>query len=53
MKHADYPHTPGTLYDCPACESECFCADMNTVHTTRGELDDAACIYCWETEVLG
>lgn len=18
--HADYPHEPGTLYDCPACE---------------------------------
>jgi len=23
--HADYPHHPGTLYDCPACEAECFC----------------------------
>jgi len=20
MEHADYPHWPGTLYDCPACE---------------------------------
>lgn len=19
--HADYPHQPGTLYDCPACEA--------------------------------
>lgn len=19
--HADYPHHPGTLYDCPACEA--------------------------------
>ncbi len=25
--HADYPHQPGTLYDCPACESSCFCGD--------------------------
>jgi hypothetical protein len=25
--HVDYPHTPGTLYDCPACEADCFCAD--------------------------
>lgn len=27
VAHVDYPHTPGTLYDCPACEAECFCAD--------------------------
>jgi hypothetical protein len=27
VRHVDYPHTPGTLYDCPACEAECFCAD--------------------------
>ena len=20
VKHADYPHEPGTLYDCPACD---------------------------------
>lgn len=20
MEHVDYPHHPGTLYDCPACE---------------------------------
>ena len=20
-----YPHQPGTLYDCPDCESQCFC----------------------------
>jgi hypothetical protein len=26
-KHADYPHTPGTLYDCPACEAGCFCTN--------------------------
>jgi hypothetical protein len=26
-KHVDYPHQPGTLYDCPACEAECFCSD--------------------------
>lgn len=25
--HADYPHTPGTLYDCAACERACHCAD--------------------------
>ena len=27
VRHADYPHTPGTLYDCPACEAACFCTD--------------------------
>jgi hypothetical protein len=26
-EHADYPHEPGTLYDCPACEAACFCTD--------------------------
>jgi len=26
-EHADYPHAPGTLYDCPACELVCACAD--------------------------
>jgi hypothetical protein len=23
--HADYPHEPGRLYDCAACESRCHC----------------------------
>jgi hypothetical protein len=27
VEHVDYPHTPGTLYDCPACEAACFCTD--------------------------
>ncbi|MFF5973718.1 hypothetical protein ACFY7C_19535 [Streptomyces sp. NPDC012769] len=21
-EHVDYPHWPGTLYDCPACEAQ-------------------------------
>jgi hypothetical protein len=25
LQHADYPHTPGMLYDCHACESACSC----------------------------
>jgi len=25
MEHVDYPHMPGMLYDCEACEAECFC----------------------------
>ena len=32
--HADYPHVPGRLYDCPACEARCHC--------TPG---DAECVY--------
>jgi hypothetical protein len=27
VDHVDYPHHPGTLYDCPACEATCFCTD--------------------------
>jgi hypothetical protein len=27
VDHVDYPHSPGTLYDCPACEAACFCTD--------------------------
>jgi len=23
--HVDYPHHPGHLYDCPACEASCHC----------------------------
>ncbi len=26
-RHASYPHWPGMLYDCPACEAECFCEE--------------------------
>lgn len=32
-EHIDYPHHPGTLYDCPACERECYCAPgLDCVH---------------------
>lgn len=26
LRHADYPHEPGRLFDCPACEAQCHCA---------------------------
>lgn len=32
--HADYPHEPGALYDCPACEARCYCAE------------GLECVYC-------
>ncbi|MEW9530621.1 hypothetical protein [Microbispora sp. NPDC049125] len=25
--HVDYPHQPGRLPDCPACEAECHCGE--------------------------
>lgn len=28
-EHSDYPHEPGTLYDCEACETECYCWELN------------------------
>jgi hypothetical protein len=33
--HADYPHFPGSLFDCEACEAECFCVPGET-----------ECVYC-------
>jgi hypothetical protein len=39
--HVDYPHHPGTLYDCPVCETNCFCdSDFQCVHCVLD--DDAA-----------
>lgn len=37
IPHADYPHKPGRLHDCPRCESECFCADL---------AGDTECVFC-------
>ena len=34
IAHADYPHEPGRLHGCPACEARCHC--------TPG---DAQCVY--------
>lgn len=36
-EHVNYPHEPGRLYDCPACESQCFCT---------GEPSHTECVYC-------
>jgi|SoimicMinimDraft_10_1059738.scaffolds.fasta_scaffold00002_21 hypothetical protein len=35
MSHINYPHEPGYLYDCQACESKCNCAAGR-----------AQCVYC-------
>lgn len=29
--HADYPHTPGSLWDCAACEENCYCRPGQTM----------------------
>lgn len=34
--HSEYPHTPGYLYDCPGCESACYCTGT----------DYAPCVWC-------
>jgi len=39
MDHVDYPHTPGHLYDCPACEARCYCTPGNAVCVYEGEHD--------------
>jgi hypothetical protein len=39
--HSDYPHEPGRLYDCPACEAECWCT---------GRPGDEQCIFCASLE---
>ena len=31
LEHAEYPHAPGTLYDCSKCESTCYCAPDSTM----------------------
>jgi hypothetical protein len=36
LTHVNYPHEPGRLYDCPACEARCHCT---------GERSDTECIY--------
>lgn len=41
MEHADYPHTPGSLYDCLACEKECHCDSLGDT-----------CVHCAITEEL-
>lgn len=35
--HVNYPHEPGQLYDCPACERECLCT---------GQPGHTECVFC-------
>ncbi len=36
-QHANYPHEPGHLYDCPACEASCHCTAGYTQCVYDGE----------------
>lgn len=40
LEHVDYPHEPGRLYDCPACEAECHCSEVKRL---QGETE---CLFC-------
>lgn len=42
--HSDEPHRGGELYDCPACETVCYCTDSFyclACEMTRNELREA------------
>jgi hypothetical protein len=45
--HADYPHEAGTLYDCTACESNCFCDELQADQVTDAEdTEPTICVHC-------
>lgn len=41
--HVDYPHFPGTLFDCTACEAVCHC-DPDDIITLGDER--IMCVHC-------
>lgn len=47
-RHDLYPHVPGTLYDCPACEDTCFCDEVKADREDeyREEGDVLECVHC-------
>lgn len=45
LTHADYPHHPGTLYDCAACEWECFCDPCASCRQRLSECC-SQCVFC-------
>lgn len=40
--HVDYPHFPGYLFDCPACEAQCFCTPGNSECVFEGAHNGSA-----------
>lgn len=47
IPHADYPHEPGRLPDCPRCEAECFCDHIKAQY----ERGYTQCVFCASLEV--
>lgn len=47
VPHVDYPHEPGRLPYCLACEAQCWC---NPGIGWAPELGVTPCIYCVEQE---
>lgn len=41
--HANYPHEPGRLHTCSACEAKCYCTDP----------DEEMCVYCYDQGING
>ena len=42
IQHSSYPHVPGFLSGCWACETECLCFDEEGI---------MACVYCLSLEM--
>lgn len=42
VNHTDYPHHPGYLHDCPACEASCHCTEGNAECVFEGEHNGSA-----------
>ena len=48
--HDVQPHEAGTMYDCPSCASNCFCAELQADQITDAEdTKPEICVHC-ETE---
>lgn len=42
--HADYPHEPGRLHDCLACETRCYCdGEPACIHCDQHESGECSC----------
>lgn len=44
IEHSSYPHQPGYLYDCAACEAECFCGNNTPPGNNPSCCGVAACL---------
>lgn len=42
LEHVNYPHEPGRLYDCPACDAACHCRPGETECVYEGEHNGTA-----------